>query len=143
MNNLVLVFDNQGKYKEAEGMNRQALELSQAVLGNEHPSTLARTKISEEVLGREHPDTLTSMNNLAKVLQNQGKYEEAEKIQRQALKLSQGVLGREHPSTLIRMNNLALILRNQGMLAEAEEKQQQRSELIKEILEQRASRHTC
>ena len=38
-------------------------------------------------LGVEHPDTLTSMNNLASVLDNQGKYEEAEEIHRQALAL--------------------------------------------------------
>jgi hypothetical protein len=29
------------------------------------------------VLGREHPSTLSSMNNLASVLDSQGKYEEA------------------------------------------------------------------
>jgi len=31
-----------------------------------------------EFLGGEHPDTLTSMNNLAAVLSDQGKYEQAE-----------------------------------------------------------------
>ena len=34
------------------------------------------------VLGKEHPDTLTSMNNLALVLSQQGKYEQAEEMQR-------------------------------------------------------------
>jgi len=34
----------------------------------------------EKVLGKEHPDTLTSVNNLAFVLQDQGKYEEAEQM---------------------------------------------------------------
>jgi Tfp pilus assembly protein PilF len=37
------------------------------------------------VLGPEHPDTLTSMNNLAWVLDNQGKYEEAEAMNWQTL----------------------------------------------------------
>ena len=36
----------------------------------------------EKVLGKEHPATLTSVNNLAGVLQDQGKYEEAEKMNR-------------------------------------------------------------
>ncbi|KAJ3571480.1 hypothetical protein NPX13_g5363 [Xylaria arbuscula] len=51
-----------GKYDNAELLYRQTLELR------------------EEVLGREHPDTLASMNNLAGVLDSQGKYEEAEAI---------------------------------------------------------------
>jgi hypothetical protein len=33
---------------------------------------------SERVLGKEHPDTLTSMSNLASVLKDQGKDEQAE-----------------------------------------------------------------
>jgi hypothetical protein len=38
----------------------------------------------ETVLGKEHPDTLTIMSNLANVLGDQGKYEEAEEMHRQA-----------------------------------------------------------
>ncbi len=41
--------------------------------------------LKEKVLGPEHPDTLTSLNNLGAVLDRQGKYEEAEKMHRQAL----------------------------------------------------------
>jgi hypothetical protein len=37
---------------------------------------------SEKVLGHEHPDTLGSMNNLASVLGRQGKYKEAEAMNR-------------------------------------------------------------
>jgi hypothetical protein len=42
-------------------------------------------------MGRYHPDTLTSMSNLAGVLQSQGKYEEAEAINRQMLALKETV----------------------------------------------------
>ena len=31
-------------------------------------------------MGKEHPSTLMSMNNLAMVLRNQGKYEQAEEM---------------------------------------------------------------
>jgi hypothetical protein len=55
--------------------------------------------LSEKVLGKEHPDTLTSMNNLAFLLQSQGKYDEAEPISRQILALMEKVLGKEHPDT--------------------------------------------
>ncbi|XTI86827.1 hypothetical protein V2W45_1456124 [Cenococcum geophilum] len=44
--------------------------------------TLARRV---KVLGPEHPDTLTSMSNLAGVLERQGKFEEAEDLQKQEL----------------------------------------------------------
>jgi hypothetical protein len=38
--------------------------------------------LSETVLGKEHPDTLMSMNNLADILSSQGKYEQAEELYR-------------------------------------------------------------
>jgi hypothetical protein len=50
MSNLALVLRDQGKYKEAEGMYRQAVRLH------------------ETVLGKEHAKTLISMDNLALVL---------------------------------------------------------------------------
>jgi tetratricopeptide (TPR) repeat protein len=58
LSNVGECFRISGKYKEAEQMHRQALELKQKVLGQEHPSTL------------------DSLNNLALVLGSQGKYEE-------------------------------------------------------------------
>jgi len=39
MSNLALVLDSQGKYAEAETMNRQTLELKEEVLGKTHPET--------------------------------------------------------------------------------------------------------
>ena len=44
------------------------------------------------MLGVEHPDTLISMAKLAQVLSSQGKYEEAERIQRQMLALNERVI---------------------------------------------------
>ncbi|KAK0728575.1 hypothetical protein B0T26DRAFT_869597 [Lasiosphaeria miniovina] len=135
MSNLAIVIDNQGKYEEAEQIYRQALQLTEKVLGKEHPSTLnsmnnfanmldrqgkyeeakqmdrQALQLREKVLGKEHPSTLDSMNNLAIVLDRQGKYEEAEQMHRQALQLKEKVLGKEHPSTLTSKNNLAACLR--------------------------------
>ncbi|KAK8097365.1 kinesin light chain [Apiospora sp. TS-2023a] len=96
-------FDVHRLYSEAEQMHRQTLALR------------------ETVLGREHPDTLSSMNNLANVLKNQGKYVEAEEMHRRTLALRETVLSREHPDTLASMNNLAESLRQQGKYVEAEE----------------------
>jgi tetratricopeptide (TPR) repeat protein len=72
------------------------------------------------VLGREHPDTLTSMNNLAGVLDRQGKYKEAETMHRQTLAISEKMLMPEHPFRLTSMSNLALVLDSQGKYKEAE-----------------------
>ncbi|CUS13669.1 unnamed protein product, partial [Tuber aestivum] len=55
---LSVALQSQGKYGESETMNRRALEGY------------------EKVLGLGHPDTLTSVNNLAQVLGDQGKYDE-------------------------------------------------------------------
>ncbi|KAK2036201.1 hypothetical protein LZ31DRAFT_484418, partial [Colletotrichum somersetense] len=50
------------KYKAAEKIYRQALE------------------VKEKVLGLENPNTLSSINNLALILSSQGKYKAAEQI---------------------------------------------------------------
>ena len=64
----------------------------------------------EKVLGKEHPSTLTSVSNLASVLTNQGKYEEAEAMNQRAPDGKEKVLGKKHPSTLTSVSNLALVL---------------------------------
>ncbi|KAK1973898.1 acyl transferase/acyl hydrolase/lysophospholipase, partial [Colletotrichum cereale] len=104
-------YDLLGKYREAEKMHRQTLELK------------------EKVLGSENPSTLDSMNNLALVLRSQGKYHEAEQMHRQTLALREKVLEPESPSTLSSMNNLALVLESQGKYDEAEQMHRRTLEL--------------
>lgn len=55
------------KYKKAEQIYREILELE------------------VKVRGREHPDKLTNMNNLAIMLEAQGKYKEAEQVRHERL----------------------------------------------------------
>lgn len=74
LNNLTEVLSSQDKYDKAEEMHRQALALT------------------ETVLGKEHPNTLTSINNLVLVLSRQGKYDEVEEMHRQALALKKRLL---------------------------------------------------
>ncbi|KAK5202618.1 Gluconate transport-inducing protein required for gluconate-H+ symport [Exophiala xenobiotica] len=112
-NNLALVLEQQGKYEEAEGMHNQTLDLRKKALGEKHPSTLASMNNLAVVL------STTSMDNLAVVLRQQGKYEDAEQMQRQTLDLREKVLGEEHPSTLTSMNDLAEVLQQQGKYKEA------------------------
>ncbi len=63
-----------------------------------------------------------------------GKYQEAEKMQRQALKLRKEIFGTEHPDTLMSMNNLATSLADQGKYDEAEQIYRQTLELREKIL---------
>jgi tetratricopeptide (TPR) repeat protein len=87
-----------------------------------------------ESVGTEHPSTLTSMDNLATVLSEQGKYEQAEKMHRHALRLYEKVLGKEHPDTLMSMNNLATVLNDQGKYEQAEEMHRQELRLCEMVL---------
>jgi hypothetical protein len=57
-------------------------------LGRYAPAEASHRKASslrKEVLGPEHPDTLTSLSNLAGVLVLEGKYKDAEAMNRQTL----------------------------------------------------------
>ncbi|KAI1846943.1 hypothetical protein JX265_014012 [Neoarthrinium moseri] len=93
----------QGKYEEAEVMNRRALD------GR------------EKALGADHPSTLTSVGNLALVLGDQGKYEEAEVMNRRALDGSEKALGADHPDTLTSIYNLAYLYQHQDRFEEADQ----------------------
>ena len=74
----------------------------------------------EICLGHEHPDTLTSINNLASLYQDQGKYPDAEPLYKEALVGRQKTLGLEHSDTLTSMNNLAFLYQDQGKYTDAE-----------------------
>jgi tetratricopeptide (TPR) repeat protein len=103
MANLASTYRNQGRWKEAEELFVQVMEMS-----------------SRE-LGAEHPDTLRSMANLASTFGNQGRWKEAEELFVQVMEMSSRMLGAEHPDTLTSMANLASTFGNQGRLKEAEE----------------------
>jgi hypothetical protein len=77
------------------------------------------------VLGNEHLFTLMSMSNLANILGDQGKYEEAEEMHRQTIRLSETnlerrvetrsrLLGHRHPDALTAMANLAHTWKSRG-----------------------------
>jgi tetratricopeptide (TPR) repeat protein len=74
------------------------------------------------------------MNNIAEVLSHQGRYEQAEEMDQQALRLMVTVLGTWHPSTLTSMNNLALVLSHQDKCEPAEEMHRQALRLCETVL---------
>jgi tetratricopeptide (TPR) repeat protein len=109
----------QGKlaeYRAAEPLYRRALE------------------IQEQILGPEHPDTATSLNNLAILLDAQGKLAAAEPLYRRTLEIQEKVLGPEHPDTATSLNELASLLQAQGKLVEAEPLYRRALEIQEKVL---------
>jgi tetratricopeptide (TPR) repeat protein len=101
MRGLAVSFYGQGRYIDAEALQRQTLQLL------------------EKVLGKDHRDTLQSMSDLAVSLYAQRKYSEAEALQRQTLQLQEAVLGKDHPYALKSKGDLATTLYGQGKYSEA------------------------
>jgi hypothetical protein len=66
------------------------------------------------MLDEEHPHTLTSMANLASIYWNQGRWEEAENLERQVMETRSRQFGHRHPDTLTAMANLAYTWKSQG-----------------------------
>ena len=55
--------------------------------------------IREQQVGPQHPDTASSLNNLAALYSNQGKYEQAEPLYQRALAIRERQLRPQHPDT--------------------------------------------
>jgi len=102
MNWCGMYYYGRANYKDAEPLYRRALN------------------IYEEELGANHPDVANSLNNLAALLQYQGKYADAELMLRRALKIIEEQLGTDHPIVANSLNSLAVLLQYQGKYADAE-----------------------
>ena len=91
MNNLASLYDNQGKYSEAEPLYLDALEMRKRLFTG------------------DHPNVASSLNNLALLYNNQGKYSEAEPLYIDALAICERVLDNNHPNTITVRKNLQLL----------------------------------
>jgi serine/threonine protein kinase len=136
--------NREGKFTEAEKLERETLDIRRRVLGTDHRSTatsMAYLAVSLEeqsryaeaeelqrqalairrrVLGPEHRDTLVSMADLATNLARTGRPAEAEKMERETLEIERRVLGTDDADTLVTMNNLAVALLQQDRYPDAE-----------------------
>jgi serine/threonine protein kinase len=107
-----------------EAAIRTALGSTYGGLGDYAASSIhfsAAAEIRRRLLGEGHPDTLGSMDSLAGVLKDQGKYAEAEQVIRPVVEIRQRVLPNEHPDTVDAMHQLADMLIFQDKNAEAEQ----------------------
>jgi tetratricopeptide (TPR) repeat protein len=158
LNEHALTIEAQGRYDEAEGLYRQALEIARATIGEGHPDyatglgnladvvqaqgryaeaeALYRQalEIDRATLGEGHPNYATRLGNLAGVVRAQGRYAEAEGLYRQALEITRATLGEGHPDYATRLNNLAGVVQDQGRHEEAEALYRQALEITRATL---------
>jgi tetratricopeptide (TPR) repeat protein len=137
LNNLASILLTRGKYEEAMGFESRALELLEglegalpsesflsmgnvAVLlqeGKFQEAELIQRKVfkgQQELLGNEDLNTLRSSCKLASILKDMYSSNEAEELYRTALEVLKSLFGSDHPETLDRERDLALVLFSKG-----------------------------
>jgi len=65
-------------------------------------------------LGDTHPNTLTSINDLARLFETQGKLDDAEPLFREAASGARKTLGDAHPTTVALLRNFYVLLQKMG-----------------------------
>lgn len=134
---LVHVHEALGQGFEAQFLQNEVFLANKAHLGDHHPETLAAlaqlvllydengqsyraVEKGEQLLdlcrthlGRTGRTTMSSMANLAKAYMGAQRWQEAERMQKEACALFDEVLGPEHPDTLRCLSNLAVLYRSQ------------------------------
>jgi tetratricopeptide (TPR) repeat protein len=102
LNNLALLYENQGRDADAEPLYRRALA------------------ILEKLDGLDDSEIAPELNNLATLYQRQGRYAEAEPLFKRSLAIREKALGRDHPDVAQSLNNLRQLEKSDGRAAEAE-----------------------
>jgi len=87
-------------------------------------------EIAKENTSPNHPDVATSLNNLANLYHDQGKFALAEPLYKRSLAIHEKALGPDHPHVATGLNNLAGLYRATDREAEAE-KLEKRAAAIK------------
>jgi tetratricopeptide (TPR) repeat protein len=115
LNNLAVLYEDQGKYEQAEPLYQQALQ------------------VRKKIWGPVHPDVADSLNNLAKLYDGQGKRERAEPLFQQALQIYERTLEPTHPKMAMILNNLGVLYVAQGKYEQAEPLYQRALQVRKKI----------
>ena len=137
-------FCAEGKYPEAESLNRTVHDACRRTMGDNHPNTLLSAehlaaklaflgkhqeseqlyrevhRTREEALGWNHADTLKSADHLGSLLATRHQYPEAEQYFRKAVEGRMQLFGSEHPLTLSCQQHLVKVLTLQNNLGEAQ-----------------------
>ena len=97
---IAAVLDELARWKEAEEQLRPALDEATAINNLDLVASVA--------------------NNLAMLLQDTNRIEEAEPLLRRALEIHEAAYGNQHPNVAINLNNLAMLLQDTNRTEEAE-----------------------
>jgi tetratricopeptide (TPR) repeat protein len=84
-----------------------------AAYGRARPLFQRALEIREKVVGPEHPLTAASLNNLARVLWDEGDLAGAQPLFERSLAIRERTLG-DHPRTAASLNNLSSLLQSRG-----------------------------
>jgi CHAT domain-containing protein len=76
-------------------------------------------QIREELLGEQHPDTLKSLSKLAAVYKSMGHLKKALPLFEKSYRLSEKVLGEQHPDTLENLKNVVALYPSKGVSSQA------------------------
>jgi tetratricopeptide (TPR) repeat protein/predicted Ser/Thr protein kinase len=116
---------------------REAVSQLMYVVGEQQQrmeEALRYRALSEGLAEGDPAHEATHRNNLAIILNDQGKYEEAEAEHRIVLELRERTLGPDHPLIAQTRSNLGLVLKAQGKYAEAEVENRRALELRQRVL---------
>jgi len=150
MQNLAVIYKNQGKYRQAENILVQALKSAREQQGFERPDGVgfdgvaiilnnlaslywecglfseAETcfqealELSQKFSRSQYIHMAASLNGLANVYQDRGQYSKAEPLYNQALELMQKNQKKMHPQIMQIIDNMAEMYAEQGRYNEAE-----------------------
>jgi tetratricopeptide (TPR) repeat protein len=103
------------------GLNQATLQLLQA---SKQPGAIAMAVRdlagAEREFGPDAPNVGESLNNLARLYQYEGKYDQAEPLYKRALAIEEKVSGPDHANVAFNLDNLAALYRIQHRYAEAQ-----------------------
>lgn len=144
LNDLAMLYNEQGKRAEAEALLLRALAIHEGALGPHGPKVgetlcnlstiynrqgkyaeaetclLRGLSILESVLGQRHVKVGNRLDDLALLYLDEGKYAEAEPLFRRALAILEHALGPVHPEVAICLNNFGMLYEKQGKYSQAE-----------------------
>ena len=118
LNNLALLYQDQGRYAEAEppqtrlGNSREGAR--QDRYDEAEPLLKRSLVVSKKAFGPDHPNVAAGLKNLAGVYRDQGRYAEAEPLFKRALAIAEVALGPGHPIVAATLADYAALFRETG-----------------------------
>jgi CHAT domain-containing protein/Tfp pilus assembly protein PilF len=144
MMNLANLYEDEGRYADAEALTERALTIDEKALGPEHPTVAIALHnlaydyqdegryadaeplvkralvIDEKALGPNHTAIAEDLDGLAQLYVDEGRYADAEPLYTRALAIREKALGPSHPGVAKSLSELSWLYENEGRYAEAE-----------------------